>query len=80
MLEIIIGANNNTRSVIRRNQEADVVIVPTPGILTNGQISGFRIVWANHIVLAFREGDEWPFLAYTMQDFYNVNFFGLRSP
>jgi hypothetical protein len=80
MLEIIIGTANNTRSVIRRNQDSDVVVVPTRDILRFGETSGFRVSWANHIVLVFREGDEWPFLAYTMEDFYNVNFYGLRSP
>jgi hypothetical protein len=80
MLEIIIGAANNTRSVVRRNQETDVVVVPTPGIIRDGQLTGFRVTWANHIVLVFREGEEWPFMAFTMMDFYNVNFYGLGSP
>ncbi|KAG5668551.1 hypothetical protein PVAND_016489 [Polypedilum vanderplanki] len=80
MLEIFIGAANNTRSIIRRNQEDEVVVVPTPGILRDGEMNGFRITWANHILLAFREGEEFPFLAFTMSDFFNVNFYGLRSP
>jgi hypothetical protein len=80
MVEIIIGANNNTRSVIRRNQDTDVAVVPTPGIIRSDQQNLFRIVWANHVVLVFRENEEWPFLVHTMVDFFNVNFYGLRTP
>ncbi|KAG5668553.1 hypothetical protein PVAND_016491 [Polypedilum vanderplanki] len=80
MIEIIIGAANNTRSIVRRNQETDVAVVPTPGILNENFWNGFRITWANHIVLIFREGDQFPFLAFTMMDFFNVNFYGLRTP
>jgi hypothetical protein len=80
MLEVIIGTGNNTRSVIRRNDETDVVVVPTPGIIRSDQTNGFRISWANHAVLVFRESEEWPFMGFTMVDFFPVNFFGLRAP
>ncbi|KAG5668554.1 hypothetical protein PVAND_016492 [Polypedilum vanderplanki] len=80
MIEIIIGAANNTRSIIRRNQETDVVTVPTPGIIRAGQWNGFRITWANHAILVWREGEEWPFMGFTMTDFFPVNFYGLRAP
>jgi hypothetical protein len=79
MLEIIIGAGNNTQSIIRRNQQIDVVTVPTHGILSGDQWNGFRIVWANHIILVFKEADEWPFMGFTMVDFVPVNFYGLKS-
>ncbi|KAG5666160.1 hypothetical protein PVAND_017639, partial [Polypedilum vanderplanki] len=79
MIEIFIGAANNTRSIIRRNQETDVVTVPTPGIIRADQWNGFRITWANHAILVWREGEEWPFMGFTMTDFFPVNFYGLRS-
>jgi hypothetical protein len=80
MLEVLIGVGNNTRTVIRRNQETDVVTVPTPGIISSDGWNGFRISWANHAVLVFREGEEWPFIGLSMIDFFPVNFYGLRSP
>jgi hypothetical protein len=80
MLEVIIGTANNTRSVIRLNQETDVVVVPTPNIIRSDQTNGFRVTWANRVVLVFREAEPWPFMVYTMADVFNVNFYGLRTP
>jgi len=79
MIEIIIGTASNSRSVIRRNQETDVVIVPTPNIITRDQWNDFRVTWENRNILVFSGNDTFPFMAYTMQDFYNVNFYGLRA-
>ncbi|KAG5666214.1 putative Toll-like receptor 4, partial [Polypedilum vanderplanki] len=79
MIEVIIGAANNTRSIIRRNQVEDVAVVPSPGIIRSNQQNLFRIVWANHVILVFRENEQWPFLVHTMIDFFNVNFYGLRT-
>ncbi|KAG5668558.1 hypothetical protein PVAND_016496 [Polypedilum vanderplanki] len=79
MIEVIIGAANNTRSIIRRNQDEDVAVVPSPGIIRRNQQNLFRIVWANHVILVFRENEQWPFLVHTMIDFFNVNFYGLRT-
>jgi hypothetical protein len=80
MLEIIIGSNNNTRSGIRRNQETtNVVVIPTPGILGSNQWNDFRITWANQVLLVFRDNEQFPFMAFTMSDFFPVGFYGLRS-
>ncbi len=79
MLEIFIGAANNTRSVIRMNQDTDVVTVPTPNIVVRDQWNDFRITWANQIVLVFRGNDPFPFMGFTMVDFFPVNFYGLRA-
>lgn len=79
MIEILIGTGNNTRSVIRINQETIVATVPTPNILTRDQWNDFRITWANQIILVFSGNNPFPFLGFTMQDFFNVNFYGLRA-
>lgn len=79
MIEIFIGTENNTRSIIRRNQDINEVNIVTRGILRNNEWTGFRIAWANHAILVFREGEEWPFMGFTMIDFFPVNFYGLRS-
>jgi Farnesoic acid 0-methyl transferase len=80
MIEIMIGIMNNTRSGIRRNQaEPFVVNVPTPNILTGGVFNEFRITWVNFFVLVFRGDEEFPFMGFTMTDFFPVNFYGIRS-
>lgn len=79
MLEIIIGSTNNTRSVIRSNQETDVVTVPTPNFVARGQWTDFRITWANQIVLVFRGNEQYPFMGFTMTHFFPVNFYALRA-
>ena len=80
MVEIHIGGNNNTISAIVRNQNIQVVNIPTPNIIRRGQSTGFRITWSNHVILVTREDQTYPFMAYTMEDWYSVNFYGLRSP
>lgn len=79
-MEILIGINNNTRSVIRRNGDEDVVSVATPGILNPNSWNGFRIAFANWMLLVFREGDEFPFMVFAMREFYPITFYGLRTP
>lgn len=79
MIEIFIGASNNTKSVIRVNQETNVVTVPTPNIISPDQWNDFRITWVNQIILVYRGNDTFPFMAFTMQDFFPVNFYGLRA-
>lgn len=79
MIEIFIGTANNTRSVIRMNQETNVVTVPTPNIIRRDQWNDFRVTWVNQIILVYRGNDPFPFLAFTMQDFFPVNFYGLRA-
>lgn len=78
-IEIILGSVNNTRSLIRVNQETDVVIVPTPNIVARNQWNDFRITWANQIILVYSGNSGFPFMGYTMQDFVPVNFYGLRA-
>ncbi|KAG5668555.1 hypothetical protein PVAND_016493 [Polypedilum vanderplanki] len=80
LVEIFIGTANNTRSSIRWNQEQEVALVPTPEIIRVGQWNGFRISWANHVVLVSREGEQFPFMVFTIAETFDVNFFGLRTP
>lgn len=79
-MEILIGVNNNTNSIIRRNGAEDVVVAMTPNILRPGIWNGFRIVFGNWVVLVFREGDQFPFMGYNMEEFYPVEFYGIRTP
>lgn len=79
MIEIFIGTTNNTRSAIRINQDTFVVTVPTPDIIRRDQSNDFRITWENHNVLVFSGNAVSPFMSFTMQDLYPINFIGLRS-
>jgi Farnesoic acid 0-methyl transferase len=79
-MEILIGENNNTRSIIRADGEFDIVNIATPGILEPNSWVGFRIAFSNWMVLVFRENDQFPFMACNMQQFYPMNFYGIRSP
>ncbi|KAJ6640711.1 Ubiquinone biosynthesis protein COQ4 like, mitochondrial, partial [Pseudolycoriella hygida] len=79
IVEILIGTNNNTRSEIRINQQTNVVTVPTPNILQQGQWNDFRVVWANQVIHVYRGSDSFPFMSYTMQWFFPVNFYGVRA-
>ncbi|XP_037042738.1 carboxypeptidase N subunit 2-like [Bradysia coprophila] len=78
-IEIFIGSTNNTQSVIRVNEETEVVAVPTPNILRPNQWNDFRVTWADQNVLVFSSNDTFPFMNYTMQDIFPVNFYGLRA-
>jgi len=79
MIEVFIGTENNTRSVIRINQNTNVVTVPTPNIIRPNQWSDFRITWANQIILVFSGNNPFPFMGFTMRDFFPVNFYGVRA-
>lgn len=79
-MEILIGVNNNTQSIIRRNGEEDVVIANTPNILTPGVWNGFRIIFSNWVVMVFREGEQFPFMGFNMNEFYPIGFYGIRTP
>lgn len=79
MIEIFIGTTNNTRSTIRINQETNVVTVPSPNILTRNQWNDFRVTWENQVILVYSANNTFPFMTYTMQDFFPVNFYGLRA-
>lgn len=78
-IEIHIGSTNNTLSVIRLNDETNVVTVPTPNIIRPNQWNDFRVSWANHNVLVFNGNNTFPFMSYTMQHFFPVNHYGLRA-
>lgn len=79
VIEIFIGSANNTRSVIRVNEETNVVTVPTPNILIRDQWNDFRVSWQNRVILVFSGNNSFPFMTFTMQDLFLVNFYGLRS-
>lgn len=79
MLEIAIGGNNNSLTQIIRNQDQVVVSVPTPNVLNRESFTGFRITWSQHVVLVSREDQQFPFLAYSMDDWFAVNFYGLQG-
>lgn len=79
MIEIFIGSANNTISAIRINRETFVASIPTPNIIRRDQSNDFRITLENHNVLVFIGNDIYPFISFTMQDLYPVNFIGLRA-
>lgn len=80
LVEIFIGSANNTQSVIRINGEIDVVTVETPNIIQQNQSNDFRVSWADQNVYVFSGSESWPpFLSYAMQEFFPVNFYGLRA-
>ncbi|XP_070495302.1 protein artichoke-like [Chironomus tepperi] len=76
MLEIVFNAD-----IIRviRNRETEVAIIPNLGVFTPGAGNRYRITWSRQVVLVFEGTDEFPFLAYTMQDWFPTHFLGLRS-
>jgi hypothetical protein len=79
-MEILIGENNNTRTITRSDGEWDTTNISTPGILDPTGWTGFRIVFANWMVLVYREHDQFPFIACQMRQFYPMNFYGIRTP
>jgi len=79
-VEIVIGTNNNTLSAVIRNQDTEAVVARSPNIIRPGQWTGLRVTWANHVILVTREEQNYPFLAYNLQDIFPVQFYGLRSP
>lgn len=79
MIEVFIGTTNNTRSSIRINQETNVVTVPSPNILARDQWNDFRVTWENQSILVYSGNSTFPFMGFTMQQFFPVNFYGLRA-
>lgn len=79
VIEIFIGTTNNSRSVIRINRETNVAVVPTPNIIARDQWNDFRITWANQVILVYSGNNNYPFMSYTMEDLFPVNFYGLRA-
>ena len=76
MVEVIF-ANDAIRIV--RNQATEVAAVPNQDIFTPGGGNRYRITWSRQVVLVFEGNDEFPFIAYTMEDWIPVGFCGLRS-
>lgn len=62
------------------NGSEDVVNISIPGILDAGSWSGFRVVFTNSMVLVFRDGEPFPFMGFNMQEFYPMEFYGIRTP
>lgn len=80
MLEVFIGTANNTESMVRVNRDDNnVLTVPTPNILQRGQWNDFRITWAEQVILVYRGNSPFPFLGFTMRDFFPVNSYGVRA-
>jgi Farnesoic acid 0-methyl transferase len=79
MIEVLIGISDNTRSAIRRNG-TDVVNISTPNILQSDVGNVFRISWTNFVILVFRGAEQFPIMAYSMEDIFPVNFYGIRTP
>jgi hypothetical protein len=78
MVEIIIGGENNTISVIRIDQEANVVTMPTLGVLNDDGLSRFRVTWTHNVITVSRD-DGLPFIGFSLREFFDVNYFGLRT-
>ncbi|KAL7051773.1 hypothetical protein ACKWTF_004613 [Chironomus riparius] len=76
MLEIVFS-----RETIRiiRNQVTDVAVVPNIRTFLPAAGNRFRISWFRQVVSVFDGNDEFPFIAYTMEDWVPINFMGLRS-
>jgi len=61
--QIIIGGSDNTKSVIRRNNEKpDKAVVDTPRILSNEEYRGFWIRYKDGLVEVGKETKATPFL------------------
>lgn len=81
MIEIHLGANNNTITVILRGGEA-MTSVQSPNLLRQDHWVEFRITWANQVILVTLEDEfieAFPFISFTMDEFFPINFYGLRS-
>ncbi|XP_070492474.1 leucine-rich repeat-containing protein 15-like [Chironomus tepperi] len=76
MLEVVIS---NGVSRIIMNQATEIAAVPSSFMLAPGQWSRFRITWMRNVVMVFEGDEEFPFMAATMQFFFPVHFYGLRS-
>lgn len=77
-IEIQIGQLRNRESNIL-DQGVVVFRDGTRNLLNETVERTFIIGWRFGIVLVFREGDQFPFMAYDMQNSFSVNFFGLRT-
>lgn len=78
-IEIFIGIANNTRSIIRRNGDEDVVNISTPNILVSGRFNDFRVLWANFMISIFRGNEQFPFMVWNMDELWPINNYALRT-
>ncbi|XP_070501428.1 carboxypeptidase N subunit 2-like [Chironomus tepperi] len=79
-IDIIIGAQNNTRTIIQNNLGSIYANVSTPNILQASQWRTFRVTWVNNVILVFRGDERFPFIAHTMDRPFLIDFYGLKSP
>lgn len=79
MIEIFIGEENNTRSTIRLNQETNVVTLPTPNIIERDQWNDFRITWSYRGIFVYRGNAPFPLMYFYMQEYFPINYYGVRA-
>lgn len=79
IIEIFIGATNNTRSIIRTNQDIDVVTLATPNIIARNQWNDFRVSWLNDGIIVYSGDSHIPLMNFTMQDSFPINYYGVRA-
>ena len=77
-IEIQIGQSRNRESNVL-DQGVVVFRDGTRNLLSETEKRNFIVGWRFGIVLVFRDGDQFPFMAYDMQNSFSVNFFGLRT-
>jgi hypothetical protein len=76
MLEIVFDSD-----IIRviRNRDTEVAAIPNMNLFTSGAGNSYRVTWSRQVVLVFEGNDQFPFIAYTMEDWFTPRFLGLRS-
>ncbi|XP_059224363.1 uncharacterized protein LOC106095173 [Stomoxys calcitrans] len=78
MYEIFIEAYANNRSTIRQNND-DVVIAFTRGILSEEEFHEFWIRWDDSTIAVGCGGESPAFMIYADQNLFPIKFVGLRS-
>ncbi|XP_035778417.1 uncharacterized protein LOC118459279 [Anopheles albimanus] len=63
VVEILIGAVNNTKSHVRSGA-GELVEKPTPAILSANEYRGFWIHWNDQVVTVSKQGSKEPIMAY----------------
>jgi hypothetical protein len=79
LIEVLIGTASNTKTIIRVNKQTDVAVVATPNIIKRGEMNHFAIRWDNYVVSVHRDGEDYPFIAYTSAERFNHGFYGVAS-
>jgi len=79
MYEILLGGWDNTKSVIRRNeQKPDLIEAYTPSILNEHELRGFWIRWEYGLIAVGTEGNFTPILQWSDPS-VNLQYFGVRT-